>query len=1125
MKKLKKLLSMLLSMSLIFGVFASIPLTAHAGDNVWYYFRYWISDGGYVNREIRYANAQLLQNMDDGLDDLYTGWYYSQGSMEFNDRVTVHGEVNIILTDSSYVKFEDGIEVSSGNTLNIYGQDRDDQYLEALAESYDAAIGSDDETGSCGNITIYGGGVKADSRGSYYNDNAGIGGGNECDGGNVTIYGGHVQAYGGANGAGIGGGDEGNGGSVTIYGGTVEAYGGSSAAGIGGGDADGAGGKGGTIRIYGGEITAKGGSNAAGIGGGDEGSSGDIYIYDGTINATGGSVNSDGGAGIGGGNERGVDNIVIYYAHQIDAYGGCDAAGIGGGDNGEGENITIAGGSVVATGGKYGAGIGGGQGKGSDKIKIQGGKTYARGGDYAAGVGGGQDGSSGTIEISGHVEANGGTCAAGIGGGEKGSGGTIKISSCFVQAIGGDYGAGIGGGKSGSSGTIEFVGETDVTAYGGINAAGIGGGDEGAAERITINGGHFVVDGGSEHSDGGAGIGGGNEGGGGTISITDAFVKAQGGCDAAGIGGGDNGEGGIITISKYVQINSTGGKYGAGIGGGQGKSGGTIEINADSNGSVTASGGSDAAGIGGGETGSGGTINIHNGIITAVGGNYAAGIGGGDDAEGGTITITGGTITAGGGSDGAGIGGGEDAGDGSITISGGTTTVKPAEGQQSLKGNSINLSDDSAAFKGICVRKPGGSTAPKNERISWCTSTDKNELVIAPCEHADCTFTYKDQGVHARSCNHCTCTGDAPHTLGTPVWNWANDYSSAAPAAVCTDCGRELSFAAAVTATAEDDRIIHTASFEYNNTVYTDVKESFADSIGAKVIGHSISLEGDIGVNFYMELADDIANSETAYMRFEIPGTGDPDTRTVYVKDARKVSSGDDTFYVFKCQVAAKEMTSGIKGQIVDGDRTGNIYRYSVKEYADYLLTHANADGTDEEKAFAKAADLVRRMLNYGAYSQIYFDKNPDILANESLSENDKKLGNVEIDTADPVLDTLPEGVTFEGATLSLKSETTLSLYFKSSNTLSFSCGGYTVETTRSGGYQIARIRGIHAARIGDLFTLNVNGAQVRYSPLNYCRNVLKGGTADEKLRNVAKALYQYWYAAGWYFDEQTSAS
>ena len=119
--------------------------------------------------------------------------------------------------------------------------------------------------------------------------------------------------------------------------------------------------------------------------------------------------------------------------------------------------------------------------------------------------------------------------------------------------------------------------------------------------------------------------------------------------------------------------------------------------------------------------------------------------------------------------------------------------------------------------------------------------------------------------------------------------------------------------------------------------------------------------------------------------------------------------------------------------------------------------------------------------------------------------------------------------MTFGGATLSLKSETTLSIYFKSNTTLTFSCGDYTVETAASGGYQIARIRGIKAKHIGNTFTLTVNGGTVTYSPLNYCINVLPDSTAspdeaqnqqDEKLQNVVKALYQYWQAADAYFPE-----
>ena len=159
-------------------------------------------------------------------------------------------------------------------------------------------------------------------------------------------------------------------------------------------------------------------------------------------------------------------------------------------------------------------------------------------------------------------------------------------------------------------------------------------------------------------------------------------------------------------------------------------------------------------------------------------------------------------------------------------------------------------------------------------------------------------------------------------------------------------------------------------------------------------------------------------------------------------------------------------------------------------------------------------------MLNYGANSQIYFDKNTGTLANAGLTNEEKALGDVEITIADPVIGDLPEGTTFEGATLSLKSETTLSLYFKSSDDLTFSCGDYTVETETKGDYQIARIRGIKAKDIGNIFTLNVSGGTVSYSTLNYCKYVLADNTQDENLQNAVKALYLYWQAAAAYFGD-----
>ena len=284
--------------------------------------------------------------------------------------------------------------------------------------------------------------------------------------------------------------------------------------------------------------------------------------------------------------------------------------------------------------------------------------------------------------------------------------------------------------------------------------------------------------------------------------------------------------------------------------------------------------------------------------------------------------------------------------------------------------------------------------------------------------------------------------------------------------------------------------------------------------MGARLIGHSISLDGDIGVNFYMELADNIANSDTAYMHFTIPTGSGTTAQNVLAKDAKQVTSGGKTYYVFKCQVAAKEMTSEIKAQITDGDRSGTEYSYSVKEYADYLLEHA-----EEREDWSNAVPIVKAMLNYGAYSQIYFEKNPTALANAVLTDEEKALPDVNISTAEPII-ALPDGVTFEGATLSLKSETTLSLYFTADSQPEFSCGDYTVEPVHNGRHYAARIRGIAAKHIGDSFTLNVGSGSITYSPLNYIAKALNGGTEDENLINAVKALYWYWKAADAYFPE-----
>ena len=130
-------------------------------------------------------------------------------------------------------------------------------------------------------------------------------------------------------------------------------------------------------------------------------------------------------------------------------------------------------GSLKATGGKYGAGIGGGNYGSGENITITGGRVNATGGWGSAGIGGGNYGSGNygsgkNITIKGGtVTAKGGDCGAGIGGGDSGIGENITITDGTVTATGGIYGAGIGGGVNASGSNVTVSGAAQVTATAG----------------------------------------------------------------------------------------------------------------------------------------------------------------------------------------------------------------------------------------------------------------------------------------------------------------------------------------------------------------------------------------------------------------------------------------------------------------------------------------------------------------------------------------------------------------------------------------------------------------------------------------------------------------------------------
>ena len=948
---------------------------------------------------------------------LKTGWYVVSVDTEFSGRITVEGDVSLILCDNAALIIDYDILVTEGSSLTIYAQSADNSM-----GSLEILMTADKKPRHCisGTVTINGGNIFVQEPASNirnYSPRTAVFGDITVNGGRLEAKGGHSSRQ-NTGSAAIGG-------NVTINGGEVIATGGYECAGIGDGTDN-------VITINGGTVTATGGTHGAGIGFSDnynDSNGSTTVINGGNVTANEGSTSLSALRG----------KVTIGYTNASDSihassvrYAVVNVA--------EGKTLADGNGNTYTSETP------------SDTFEDQTDITLTPAYVYRVIVHAGEHGTVTAPELG----AAGGTVTFTVTPDEGCIVRFVEVDNTLIEPENGVYKFDMPDhevnlravfcspkdavtylDENGATQSAVYYELLDGTEYELETGWYVLSSDITYSDWLAVSGDvHLILcDGCTMNADNGVRVFDDN-------SLTIYAQSANGGAGKlnakattdlfAGIGGYSNESGGNITINGGT-VTAEGAEGGAGIGGGYNGNGGNITING---GTVTATGGAQGAGIGGGFKGNGGTITIGCGTVTAAGGAYGAGIGTGRDCNVGSklteITINGGTVTATGGSFGAGIGGGYDTSGGDVAINGGRVTAT------------------------------GGTLG---------------------------------SGIGGGSSNHS----------GTVTLSYTNPadfvYVSSFDAAVSVSLGKRF--------------------IDGNGTIYSILTspETFRDlrkvmlapydGIGARLVGHSLSLEGDIGVNFYMMLSDEIAASQTAYMQFTIPNGDKTETKTIYVKDI----SPKDGYYIFKCNVSAKDMTSEIKAQIIDGEDYGFEYTYSVREYADYLLAH-----TDENEEYAKAAPLVNAMLTYGDYAKEYFDKTNTL----------PKLDNVLIDEQFAAYESNIPDELFGGATLSLKSQTTLSLYFTDEDALTFSCvdekgNERQVETVRDGNTQIARIRNIAAAELQYSFTVTVKKGDtvigtITYSPMTYCYRACDSGTANTRLQNVAKALYAYSQAANEYF-------
>ena len=279
----------------------------------------------------------------------------------------------------------------------------------------------------------------------------------------------------------------------------------------------------------------------------------------------------------------------------------------------------------------------------------------------------------------------------------------------------------------------------------------------------------------------------------------------------------------------------------------------------------------------------------------------------------------------------------------------------------------------------------------------------------------------------------------------------------------------------------------------------------------------SVSLKGKIEVNLGVELAGE-SKSDTAYLSVVVGADAE---QKFYFKDATKNANGK---YYFNVPVAAAQMTEEIKVKSVAGKIESELQTFTVRKYADYLLSEA-ANSSEELK------NLVKAMLDYGAYAQQAFNVNTENLANEGIwGSAGSPVATAEVPNKTMETNGTATDLTISTLDMLLQSDNTLRLYFATSGeinnykaVLTYNDGEertFDLEIAKDGDRYYADVPHIPAPYLGTDYTITFTNTTdnttcaVTVSAYAYASGLINLETATEAQKNVVKALYLYGEAA-----------
>lgn len=306
-------------------------------------------------------------------------------------------------------------------------------------------------------------------------------------------------------------------------------------------------------------------------------------------------------------------------------------------------------------------------------------------------------------------------------------------------------------------------------------------------------------------------------------------------------------------------------------------------------------------------------------------------------------------------------------------------------------------------------------------------------------------------------------------------------------------------------------------------------------------VGHKISLDGDIGVYFYLDKAEVKscgADGKTGVVRFSrtVKGEEKTDSASFTIgssEDMRTetVNGQDVTYYVVKCDVPAPEMAYKIHAAAyIDGKEHWDKDDYSVKDYGEHII--------DNYPAYGEAlTDLAKEMLNYGAKCQIVFDRVEESAQLANSKYSDYTMAEISAEDFDTAINTQNNGgyksdmrantgdLTYRGSSVVYLTKTSLRHYYTVDSGGEYS-GTYTINNineanafTKKDVFVYAEVQNIAACDLDVLQKVSFNGQTYKFSVLDYAKLMFTQGNTNEK--NLGWATYLYNRAANIYFDNQ----